>query len=88
MRHVSTGSALFAAALLAAGSVGIVHFTSRLSAQGTTPVVGDALWHYRNLGKAFYENQPPSSRRWTSSGKRLNCRRIPRGSAPTTASRC
>jgi tetratricopeptide (TPR) repeat protein len=56
MRHVSLGSTLFAATLLAAASLGIVHNASRLSAQGAAPVVGDELWHHRNLGKAFYEN--------------------------------
>ncbi len=56
MRHVSPGSTLFAATLLAAGLLGIVQHASLLSAQGAAPVVGDQLWHYRNLGKAFYEN--------------------------------
>ncbi len=41
-RRVSLGSALALTLLLAAGP----------SAQQT----GDALWHLRNLGKAFYEN--------------------------------
>ena len=56
MRHVSLGSTLFAATLLAAGSLAVVENAGRLSAQGAAPVVGDQLWHYRNLGKAFYEN--------------------------------